>query len=107
MVIKDENGKVIMLMNKSDILDYIFKKCGLEVGIEAKNIFKQADSSITQEECEGCIDLREKENHINTLENVLYDTQAELTKLKETYINYLKTKHYYAAAKALEEMEEN
>ena len=106
MVIKDQDGKVVILVSKADILEYIFEKCGLEVGIEAKEIFKKAEDSFTQDDCEGCDVLREKENMIDTLETALYDTQGELSNLKNKYIKYLKDRHYFAAAKMLEQMEE-
>ena len=99
MVIKDENGKPVILMSKRDILDYIFEKCGLEVFIQAEEEFNKSDEAFTQDDCGGCEALADMEQYAESLE-------TELTELKDKYISFLKSKKYFVAAKALEQMEE-
>lgn len=98
MVIKDDKGKVVILMSKKDILDYIFEKCGFEVGLEAEGIFNKADESFTQEECEGCDVLMERDEEIEQL-------KSRLKTQKNLYIDFLKSKHLYSAAKMLQEFD--
>lgn len=96
MVIKDENGKAVILMSKRDILDYIFEKCGFEVGVEVKNEFNK---EFNKDDCGGCEALFDMEQYAESLED-------ELIQLKEKHIKFLKSRKYFAAAKALEEYEE-
>lgn len=120
MVIKDENGKVVILMSKRDILEYVFEKCGFEVGIEVEDVFKTAENAPDYDECDGCSDLSEAEERaeklqfrVDSLEFDLEDLNEQFDELqdkfenqKKSYIKYLKNKHYYSAAKALEQMDE-
>lgn len=122
MVIKDENGKVVILMSKRDILEYVFEKCGFEVGLEVEDVFETAEnaSDYDEDECDGCSALSEAEERaeklqfrVDSLEFDLEDLNEQFDELqdkfenqKKSYIKYLKNKHYYSAAKALEQMDE-
>lgn len=106
MVIKDENGNPVVLITKRDILDYIFDKCGLEVGMEVKNIFKNEEQKISPEDCEGCQDLISAKNRIKKLEYMISDLEMALQTLKERSVKFLKDRHFHAAAKVLQTIDE-
>lgn len=53
MVIKDENGKVAILLDQDDILRYVFDKCGFEVGIAVKDMTEETEEDNDEDlECE-------------------------------------------------------
>lgn len=106
MVIRDENNKVVILLSKKDILDYVFEKCGVEVGLQVEEQFNQADEAFDQDCCEGCQVLDDKYNEIAALESVIDNLEEDMQKQKENYIKYLKDKRYFAAAKALQDLDE-
>ena len=107
MVIKDEHGKIVVLMTKKDILDYVFEKCGLAVGFEVESEFKKADGNVQPENCEGCLKLRAAKTEVDGLRDIVTDLADRVNYQKQMYIDHLKEKHLYAAAKALENFEED
>ena len=106
MVIRDENGKAVILLNKKDILDYIFEKCGMEVGIEAEQQFNQADEAFDEDSCEGCDVLAQRDEEIEELQEALSQMEQALCNQKQKYVKYLKSKKFSAAAALLEDYDE-
>lgn len=80
MVIKENDGKVVILLDQRDIIDYIFDKCGFEVGIEIQDILesKEADDEDLDDE-----DLE----YYNELEETIDQLRYELDDERETNIN--------------------
>lgn len=50
MVIKENSGKVVILLDNRDILDYVFEKCGFEVGITVENMVNRQDDTEDDED---------------------------------------------------------
>lgn len=68
MVIKDEKGKVVILLDESDILKYVFEKCGFEVGIAVQGMVEN-DEDCDDDEEDLEFDLREANEENSRLEN--------------------------------------
>lgn len=79
MVIKDNEGKVIILLDQNDILNYVFEKCGFEVGVVIKDMTEEAEE--TDEDLE--FDLREANEENARLENENQDLNRRNEDLEE------------------------
>lgn len=75
MVIKENDGKVVILLDQKDIIDYIFDKCGFEVGIEIQDMLKNEE--VDDEDLE----------YYNELEETIDQLRYELDNERETNIN--------------------
>lgn len=107
MVIKEANGNVRILMSKKDILDYVFEKCGLEVGFEVEKISQQADEAFNQDECCGCGALDDMQSYAESQENMVAELKDKLENQKNLMIDYLVSKKQLKAAQLLKQFDEN
>lgn len=124
MVIKDEKGKVVILLDQDDIIKYVFEKCGFEVGIAIEDMTKEPEES---DEDDLEFDLREAEETNTRLESENEDLNRKVEDLEENnttlerinkelldkqkiqkniYIEYLKSQGLEFAAKKLKEFDE-